>query len=447
MAYRLSPNEPVFAGLRRIARAELERAAGLLTTARGGERATAVHEARKSIKKTRAILRLIGTGSGAAVGGAVAREDARLRDIARMLSEYRDTGVALETFDALRRKFQDSLRRGALLSIRRGLLARQRETMRRPGTGAVLQAAGELLRQRADGVEDWALTGSAAPGAAADDLASMEAGLARTFRCGRKALARLRREPTAANFHEWRKRVKDHWYHVRLLDGLWPDVQRGYAQQLAELETGLGDDQNLSVLRETLAKRPGAFGAAQDLELFYALAAARQEELRAQALALGGGIYQDKPRDFMARVRKLWAGLHAASEPLPPAEETAARPSVDVTPALAESAPPAAKRASTAMATAVHSVAKRGPAAVVPAVPRASKLARSAITLAAHPAAKPASIAVLPAVPSGAAGGSAGGQRAPRAKVSRAPASASRAGKGRARNRPQPKLRRPPPVR
>src|SRR5260370_34629660 len=58
MGYHLERNEPVPQGLRRIAREQLASAADELGK-RGSRRAEGIHEARKSIKKVRAVLRLV----------------------------------------------------------------------------------------------------------------------------------------------------------------------------------------------------------------------------------------------------------------------------------------------------------------------------------------------------------------------------------------------------
>ena len=78
----------------------------------------------------------------------------------------------------------------------------------------------------------------------------------RTFRAGRAALENVRENPTADNFHDLRKRVKDHWYHIRLLEGLWTDVMQAHEKSLKDLETWLGDDHNLAVLRERISPSP-----------------------------------------------------------------------------------------------------------------------------------------------------------------------------------------------
>src|SRR5260370_21848845 len=63
MGYRLVRSESVPQGLKRIAREQLASAADELGK-RGSQRAEGIHEARKSIKKVRAVLRLGRAGPG-----------------------------------------------------------------------------------------------------------------------------------------------------------------------------------------------------------------------------------------------------------------------------------------------------------------------------------------------------------------------------------------------
>src|SRR5580700_8770899 len=103
MAYRLKRDESVIRGLKRVVREEMESAVAQLSGGNEASRDEAIHEARKSIKKVRALLRLM----SAEFGEAYARENARLRDIARRLSQFRDAFAIIETFDDLAAKYQD----------------------------------------------------------------------------------------------------------------------------------------------------------------------------------------------------------------------------------------------------------------------------------------------------------------------------------------------------
>ena len=93
------------AGLSRVIRDEVESAAAVLSDAKKTGLDDAIFEARKSIKKARAALRLLHAGTGARTAR---RENARLREIAGRLAGFRDAFAAIETFDMLKKKYAAS---------------------------------------------------------------------------------------------------------------------------------------------------------------------------------------------------------------------------------------------------------------------------------------------------------------------------------------------------
>ena len=58
-----------------------------------------------------------------------------------------------------------------------------------------------------------------------------------------------------SDLHDWRKRVKDLWYHERLLAPTCGPTVRGHAKELDRLSDLLGDDHDLALLRHELTRR------------------------------------------------------------------------------------------------------------------------------------------------------------------------------------------------
>jgi hypothetical protein len=140
-----------------------------------------------------------------------------------------------------------------------------------------------------------------------DGFPAIAPGLRQTFRCGRKALVQVQDCPRPENYHEWRKRVKDHWYHVRLLEDLWTDVMQAYEKSLNDVQTWLGDDHNLVLLREQIVAEPDSYGSDKEISLVLRHAEKYQKELRDSARSLGKRVYyEEKPRQFVYRMRQLW---------------------------------------------------------------------------------------------------------------------------------------------
>ena len=293
MAYRLKLGHAVH-DVKRVANEQLESAARGLRGEVNITRGAAIHEARKSIKKTRALLRLV----RAEVGPLYDVENTRLRNLGRKLSGSRDAAVLVETFDTLVAKYAHDLPTHRLDPLRRVLVLHREQAERQLDSGSLLKRAASTLTAAALRTADWPLK---TPG-----FAAIAPGLERTYRSGRSALATALAQPAPETFHQLRKRVKDHWYHVRLLEDLWTGIMQAYQNSLKELETWLGDDHNLVVLREHVLSRPELRGNIEETKLLGNLIDRYQHELRDQALASAQRVYAEKPRQFAARMGRLW---------------------------------------------------------------------------------------------------------------------------------------------
>jgi CHAD domain-containing protein len=294
MAYRLDPRETLPDGIRRIVTEQLADAEDGLRTARGEERDEAVHEARKAAKKARAVLRLVRDEIGSKT---YSRENNALRDASRRLSAPRDAAVLVAAVDRLGR--QVPLARRSLAPLSAVLVQRRREVTTRvlDDEGAMDATAGELaeIRARIEGL-----------GIETDRFSALEDGLLRTYSRGRDAFTDARTHPTDQRLHNARKRVKDLWYHARVLKPIWPGPMGELVDATDRLGELLGEDHDLAVLADTvrgLAAESADGGAGETL---LTLAGNRRAELRAEIWPLGRRVYADRPKPFVRRMRVLY---------------------------------------------------------------------------------------------------------------------------------------------
>jgi hypothetical protein len=280
-AYRLLPGETVPDALRRVARGRIDHALRLLGD--GDDRDRVVHEARKDMKKLRAVVRLARSELGRTVAR---RENARFQAAAGGLSGVRDAKAMVEALDALA---ENGLHRATAGRVRRALeLHRASLSL---DEDAVRGAATELEEARA-AVGEWRLEG--------DRWGAIEPGLRRMYRRGRRRMHAAEADPTTESLHDWRKRVKDLWYHLSLLSGTWPAVLEREADQAHELSRLLGNDRDLALLWDFAV----AHGVASD-RLETAIKA-RRGELQRDAFALGKRLYAERPRRFSERLGSYW---------------------------------------------------------------------------------------------------------------------------------------------
>lgn len=259
MGYRFKRDESVTAGVRRIAREELDEVVAQLSHAQPKDRDDAIHEARKSVKKVRALLRLVQPEMGDAYG----KETRTLCDAGRKLSELRDASSVIESLEKLQQGYPNELRRPVFDSVRRGLLTRKREREQREDVAAVLRKIATELKAAGKRAKRWPL--------ATEGFPALESGLEKMFRKSRGAFSKAQKRPTAENYHEWRKRLKDHWYHIRVLESTWTEVMQGYEAALKDVETWIGDDHNLELLRQLLTAGPASFGGEKSAEAVMAV--------------------------------------------------------------------------------------------------------------------------------------------------------------------------------
>jgi CHAD domain-containing protein len=280
-AYRLEASESLPEGIARVARGRIDHAVDELRGKTDSTAEEAVHEARKDLKKLRALLRL---ARGELGESRFARENTCFRDAGRELAAARDSDVMLDTLEAL------DIPAGLGWDLRKAIQADRA----RNGDGRHAAAAGvvAMLREARGRVDEWPLE--------RDSFAALRDGLERSYRRGRRDFTGVRADPSVEGLHEWRKRVKELWYHHTLLRPLWPPVMQAVGDQAHELADRLGDDHDLAMLAEWVREHTGA-----DPEFFEAVDQ-RRAELQAEAMALGARLYADKPSGYVRRLRRLW---------------------------------------------------------------------------------------------------------------------------------------------
>src|SRR5688572_17966537 len=146
MAYRLEQEERTRRAVRRIAGEVIDaaiRAAGTGATA-GDEGEERVHEARTSLKRARALLRLIRPAIGDDV---FRRENEALRGAGRSLGGVRDTAVLVRALDdLLERTGEEAVREPRIADVRTSLQYRRAAAAVRGPAFHDVRAA--LLRRR-----------------------------------------------------------------------------------------------------------------------------------------------------------------------------------------------------------------------------------------------------------------------------------------------------------
>jgi CHAD domain-containing protein len=288
MGFKLKLREPLPDGLKRVFREQIESALELCRHP-AKQRGVTVHEVRKHLKKVRAAMRLAITEVGK---DRHAREDRCVRKIGRLVSDLRDAQVRLQTLIQLRDETAKGPGDNPFPRIEE-LLSLERESFSAAFAGWQKQAIPQLERVEARLLK-WPL----------ECLTWKQIcwAVGKIYKRGQRGLAKTINDPDPENFHAWRKRVKDIWYQLRILQPLNRMVLTEMAHDAEVLGELLGCEHDLAFLWERLEKECGDETLRDDLAHLERLIRKRGKRLRTNALELGRRFYAEPARAFAKRI-------------------------------------------------------------------------------------------------------------------------------------------------
>jgi hypothetical protein len=292
VGYRLDPQQPVAHELRRIADRQLELAIAALTRIGNADHDSGVHEARRRVKKVRALIRLFRS----ALGRQARAVNGRLRAVNRLLAPIADGHASVATLAQLADRYRHELPPETAATIRATILRRTSLADEEAALKDVTHTAAALLRAERDGVKDWALSETG--------FDAVAPGLKRTARAVRRAMDKAMASSRSQGYHTWRQRVKDQWLQVRLLQERCGNGLALDERKLEALDGCLGDCHNCAILCDVLTS--DATLNADDAARLLTLVRGYERELRRRACQLGTAVHQDTPERFVSRVRRLW---------------------------------------------------------------------------------------------------------------------------------------------
>jgi CHAD domain-containing protein len=291
MGYQLQVSEDLRDAMRRIATERVDYAIEQLGKTKG-DRDKQIHEARKSFKQIRAVLRLI---RGTLDKDVYSLENETYRDAGRILGPLRDAFVRIETLDESLEAIDNPEASAAASFLRENLQARYNEAHqslvedRTIGNEVI-----DTLKTARERIPQWELND--------EGFDLLAPGLQKIYRQGVGAMhAASDDEFSAEAYHEWRKRVKYLWNQMRVLESLNPPMLSPLVEKLDNLGDLLGDANDLAVLQEDLrqydmTETSGGQVLLHELEN-------RRVTLLKQAQEAGKGIYSESPKMFVARIR------------------------------------------------------------------------------------------------------------------------------------------------
>ncbi|WP_454851804.1 CHAD domain-containing protein [Rhizobium binxianense] len=297
MAYRIRPEADFTDTFRSVASEQLKRAVTVLEEQPDGLD-KAVHAFRKNIKRLRSLYRLVARD----VPDFQKRENARLREVARSLSQVRDAAAILGTGQYLReqaRTAEEGEALGRVITILES---------RRDGLATAESGLEPKLRDAIATLKEasGALDGISFDRSHRKNARMLAKSWRRTARRAKDALAACHKQGAAEDFHELRKRTYDYRLYHALLRDVWPGAMKAKRDAAKDLVEQLGHINDLSVLSALVEAEPQLFSSNDDLAHLLDAIIFRQQEDRREALAKAGTVFADDPDAEAERIEFLW---------------------------------------------------------------------------------------------------------------------------------------------
>lgn len=295
MAFTLDPDRPFDAAVRKVVISQLEDAIRALKKQPDGVH-EAIHDARKKFKRVRGLYRLV---RPAAKDFAKA-ENARIRDLAKMLSADRDAAALIECARYLRLNAKDGkadmalARLEAALTVRRDAAALSEDALQKKAKAAI-----ETCRDAIAAVEKQDF-----------EEKEPEKAIAKAWRkqlaSAHVAVMAVRAEATDEHFHDLRKEAQTYWMFCALVADIWPTAlkaKRSAAKGLADL---IGHEHDLCVLIALLEGSDAPRLPEQVRRICLEQAQAQRTRLRRQAVKSARKVFDDEAEIESAIVKTLW---------------------------------------------------------------------------------------------------------------------------------------------
>ena len=257
--------------------------------------AEAVHEVRKSLKRWRALLRLLAHP----LGEQADQMRAEARELMRALAGARDAQSALDALADLRKEVTKADLPFSPTSME--TISQRLTTIKDAAeqTGFTKDMRGRLSRYldyATLSLERWPLT--------AINFDTVADGLTATYRRGRQLLPDNWAEADAEHLHDLRRRVVEHSHQMDLIEPLWPRLGKVWAEEAQRLRNRLGACPDLAVFTGLTA--PHQPLAPWRSRLAPVIEARRGAHLKTAA-RIAGRLFAEKPKAFRRRIAALWS--------------------------------------------------------------------------------------------------------------------------------------------
>ena len=284
MAYRFRISETLGVGTRRIARETIDSA--VLTSSRNSQPpAVRTHGARKGVKKLRGLIRLVSPVSKSSE--MLKDADLILKRAAKIMARRRDDDVILLILNKMADEGAKGFGPRRVAGIFKELAGLDKGWTKDAGDKEDFAEFSAMISAMRRDVAAWDFQQS--------DLHALDWGYIATYREARTDMLQILEKPTDKRLHNWRRLVKYHFYHTRLLENIKAGFGNERIEKTKQLEGILGHHHDLVMLKERIRDLPKKRRREQVYRSIMEQARKKRRALEVKALSLAAELFTDVP--------------------------------------------------------------------------------------------------------------------------------------------------------
>ena len=254
-----------------------------------------VHEIRKSLKRIRAILRLIRYDIGEE---RFIIENLRFRNMARQISRLRDLSVIIKYF-------ADNFESGELIIDENNSinfvhhLNNLRETeLKRIVETQTFESIKEQMEIAHSDLNNYDLNNLGPH--------TIEEGILYVYNQCLKKIRETQLKLDNIPIHELRKRVKYLLNQMILIKDVWPEFFNTYSNSLKHASDLLGDDHNLLEITDLVKNTPSEILSEENKTIVVKRLDSERNHIHEELWPLLGKLFTEDPKSFIKRIKSYW---------------------------------------------------------------------------------------------------------------------------------------------
>lgn len=254
---------------------------------------TKIHLFRKRCKRMRSLVKLAHSNLGSN-GKGYQYENNFFKKISRTLSYERDRFVLINLLKQVSNNLHNNLLKTELEQF---FYKIDKEDVNNNSVKLLSDFIVQIKASKKR-IKKWKISGNG--------IEIFKKGFYNNYKKAKKLMLVAIEKPTMKNYHEWRKCMKYHYYHLELLRDAWPAILTAHADEAHKLSELLGRDHDLCLLNDKLGSK-NEFRFSN--ELLNALKNILKTEIktnRQKIIPLGKKIFSESPNQITKRIERYW---------------------------------------------------------------------------------------------------------------------------------------------